>query len=251
MSRKTTECYSAVFDFIEQRLFNLEPTEFMTDYEDGMRLAIKKKWPNVTIRGCWFHFCRAIRRRCGKHGLFQLIKKNAGARAIQNSLMSLPLLSANQIKEGFKSVKAIARKKRLLKRFKPVFTYFEGYWLKQNERNSISVIDLNMRTTSSLEALNSAIQHWFPSNPNIYSFIDHLRLYESIKSSDLYQLSTEEISSKQLERRRTKDKNRDEKIKKLTSSLKIGEISVAGFLEAMSDRSVLPTTSFKKSKPIN
>lgn len=35
------------------------------------------------------------------------------------------------------------------------------YW-KQNERNTISVADANMRTTSSVEAMNSAIQRPFP-----------------------------------------------------------------------------------------
>ncbi|XP_031626897.1 uncharacterized protein LOC116343127 [Contarinia nasturtii] len=184
----------------------------MTDYEDGMRLAIKKKWPKVTIRGCWFHMCRAVRRRCGNIGLFKLIKSNANARIIQNSLMSLPLLPADKIKEGYNSVKAFARKKKLFKRFNALFVYFEGYWLKQNERNTISVADLNMRTTSSLEGMNSVIQNSFSSNQNIYSFIEQLRLHESIKSSDLYQLSRSEITNKQLERRRTEDKVRDEKI---------------------------------------
>lgn len=130
MTRKTAQCYSALFDFIEERLFELKPKEFMTDFEAGMRMAIKKHWPNITLRGCWFHFCRAIRRKCGNLGLFKLIKSNADAKAIQSSLMNLPLLPANRIIEGYNSAKEFAKKKKLLKKFQALFTYFEGYWLQ-------------------------------------------------------------------------------------------------------------------------
>lgn len=37
MSRKTADCYEAVFKFVEKKLFKLQPAVFMTDYEDGMR----------------------------------------------------------------------------------------------------------------------------------------------------------------------------------------------------------------------
>lgn len=52
MSRKTAACYTAVFKFIEKKLFQLDPKEMMTDFESGMRSAIRKYWPKVTLRGC-------------------------------------------------------------------------------------------------------------------------------------------------------------------------------------------------------
>ena len=56
MTRKTTVCYTAVFEFIEEHLFQLQPHEIITDYEAGLRLAISRCWPEVTLRGCWFHY---------------------------------------------------------------------------------------------------------------------------------------------------------------------------------------------------
>lgn len=97
-----------------------------------------------------------------------------------------------------------------------------------------------MRTTSSVEGLNSVIQRSFPAKTHIFKFVDSLKMFEAIKSTDLYQLSTGEITSEQLERRRAVDKKRDEKIKYFSGKLNIGEISIASFLQAMSSKDILP-----------
>ena len=103
----------------------------MTDYEDGMRLAIRKHWPNVEIRGCFFHYCRAILRKCRKLGMKKSLKNCADARRIKRSLMSLPLLPGDNIKEGYDCIKVFAQKSKLFSKFSRLFAYFEGYWIHQ------------------------------------------------------------------------------------------------------------------------
>lgn len=130
MTRKTSKCYKAVFEFIEEKLlFKLEPKEFMTDYEDGMRLAIKKQWPNAIIHGCWFHLCKAILKRARKLGMVKLLQRSSKAKIILRGLMSVALLPAEKIMEGFLSVKRFANKSRLFEKFRKLFVYFERYWL--------------------------------------------------------------------------------------------------------------------------
>lgn len=127
MTRKTPACYSAVFKCIEENLFKMKPAEVMTDYEDGMRLAIKRHWPNAIIRGCWFHLSQAIYRKSRKLGLIRM--KNKKGKIIRKMLMNIPLLSADHIEDGYRAVIDFAKKKRLFKRFAPLFKYFENYWL--------------------------------------------------------------------------------------------------------------------------
>lgn len=131
MTRKTTNAYIAVFEFIEQRLFKMQPREFMTDYEDGMRLAIRKHWPNVEIYGCWFHFKRAINRKCRSFGMKRIQDKNINARKIKEMLTNIPLLPPHQIHEGYSNIKLFAAQTRLDRCFADLFAYFERYWLKQ------------------------------------------------------------------------------------------------------------------------
>lgn len=130
MTRKTAEAYSGLFDFIGKKLFNLEPTETMTDYEEGLRLAIKICWPNASIKGCLWHFKRAIEKRCKSLGMHNLFKKNKLARKVKAMLTNLPLLPEHLLVDGYQSIKDFARRNKLNKRFEEVFSYFEGYWLK-------------------------------------------------------------------------------------------------------------------------
>lgn len=112
----------------------------------------------------------------------------------------------------------------------------------QNDRNPLSVFELNMRTTSPVESINSYIQRTFPGQTNIFKFVDNLKLHETTKASDLFQLSINEISSKQLKMKRKEDQKRQNKINVLTEHLKSGEISAAIFLESMSVKKILPST---------
>lgn len=140
MTRKTSEAYVAVFEFIERNLLELKPVLFMTDYEDGMRSAIRKRWPNVQIRGCWFHLKRAINRKCRSFGLKRTMDQNPNARKVREMLVSIPLLPSTQIHEGYNSIKKFARGKQLGKRFANLFSYFERYWLKQVRNPSQALI---------------------------------------------------------------------------------------------------------------
>lgn len=129
MTRKTAICYTTLFKFIENKIVNLEPTEFMTDFEDGMRKAIKLVYPNSILRGCWFHYIRAITRNCLKLGMGKFLFHNA--EVVKKQIMSLPLLPTDNIKEAYGVIKELAHEMGVFERFKKFFEYFEGYWLKQ------------------------------------------------------------------------------------------------------------------------
>lgn len=111
-------------------------------------------------------------------------------------------------------------------------------YLVQNERNTISVADAHMRTTSLVESMNSVIQRSFPPKPHWYKFVECLRLHEAIKSTDLYQMSSGDINNPKLQQIRAKDKERKEKIQLLLNKLNMEEIDVAEFLEQMCENPV-------------
>lgn len=131
MTRKTAECYTALFNFIENEVFNLEPSEFMTDFEGGMRKAIETIYPNAAMHTCWFHFKRAIHRNCAKLGMKKLLRDNSDARTIQRQITNLPLLPDASIEDGYFVVKELTRKMGLSSKFKRFFRYFETHWLKE------------------------------------------------------------------------------------------------------------------------
>lgn len=131
MSNKTAECYEAVFKFIETNIFKLEPVNLMTDYESGMRKAILSVYAKSILRGCWFHFCAAIRTKCIRLGMNDVLNTNPNARFVQRQLMCIPLLPNALIEEGFAVVKKSAQNLKLTSVFRNLFDYFNKYWLTE------------------------------------------------------------------------------------------------------------------------
>lgn len=123
--------YIALLKFIGNGIFNLEPLEFITDFEPGLQKAIKTVYPGAKLTTCWFHYIRAIQRRCVKLGMRKLIRNNFNARTIQKQILNLPLLPHDCIEEGYNIIKNFAKELKLSKKFQNFFKYFQDYWLKK------------------------------------------------------------------------------------------------------------------------
>lgn len=130
MTKRNTECYTSVFKYVES-VFQLEPKEIITDFEQAMRNSLRMVYPNTTLRGCWFHFCAALRKKHLKLGMHKLLKENDSAKQIQKMLMCLPLLPPKNFKEGYAYIKRCAEDWHLHKKFSKIFKYFENYWILQ------------------------------------------------------------------------------------------------------------------------
>lgn len=98
-----------------------------------------------------------------------------------------------------------------------------------------------MRTTSLVEAMNSVIQRTFPPKTYWYKFVESLKLHEAMKSTDLYQISSDQIENPKLKQVRAEDKRRAEKIDTLSAQLELEEITAFQFLEKMSEKIVVPS----------
>lgn len=109
----------------------------------------------------------------------------------------------------------------------------------KNEKYGLSVANLNMRTISSLESINSHIGRSFPKHPNIFKFIDCLKQYEYTKTTKMRKL-IENCPKKQMERKHKKDKEREKKIIHFSSLFRRKKIDLALFLEAVSNKNILP-----------
>lgn len=131
MTHKSAECYTDLFKYIENHVFQLQPAQVMTDWESALRLAINNVYPSTDIKGCWFHYCSAIRRKAEKVVKdFHLLKTDKNAYEIYRQLLSIPLLPSEYIEDGYHAVKHKARFDGLFEKFKALFEYYEEQWLK-------------------------------------------------------------------------------------------------------------------------
>lgn len=106
-------------------------------------------------------------------------------------------------------------------------------FILQNERNSISVNDASMRTTSSLESMNSALRRLSSAHPSTFRFVDCIRYHEFSKSLDLADVLKFGYTPTY---NRSEVENLDKKIKRLTLALKEDpEMDAGVFLKNLSN----------------
>lgn len=136
MSSKSTECYNALFQYIETMIFELKPASFMCDYENGLRKSLKTIYPNSIISGCWFHHNQAVRRKCRmlRKKFFRALKQDRNKAKIYRKLLLLPLLPQDMIQEAFDGLVLDAEMFECYDFFKPIFEYYQKQWLDKKVR---------------------------------------------------------------------------------------------------------------------
>lgn len=102
----------------------------------------------------------------------------------------------------------------------------------------MSVAHLSMRTTSSLESFNSAINRSVKKKQNYFKFVERLRIHESRKADRMHNLAHDVLPAKQFTARHKADRLRHEKIKENTDLLRDGVISTAEFLSIMANEGI-------------
>lgn len=108
--------------------------------------------------------------------------------------------------------------------------------LYQNEKNSISVANLSMRTTSSVESFNAVLYRSIERHPDFYKLVIALQIHESRKTDQMHYLATNNPSpDAHFKKKRKLDQERDLKITALTEKLNGGTVSVEEFMLAMAN----------------
>lgn len=103
----------------------------MTDFEQAMRAALQKVYPQSTLYTCWFHFMQAVKRHAKQiPGFANAIQGDKLALEIYAKMLCLPLLPAVHINNVWKTIRAeaLAFDK---KRFRKFVTYYEQQWIKK------------------------------------------------------------------------------------------------------------------------
>lgn len=132
MNRKTRASYVAVFQYIEDNIFRLNPASFTTDYEQAMRTALTEIYPLAKFLACWFHYTQALRRKSSQiKNFFKEISKNKKLDRIYHMFLALPLLPSNRIREAFNMLKMTIDCLQKINVFHDFLIYFERQWLQK------------------------------------------------------------------------------------------------------------------------
>lgn len=233
MSRRTVEAYEAAINFIHQNLIEMEGHGMIIDYENAMRTALKKMYPNLPVYGCLFHFMQATHRKMASMTtLYDLIRTNEDAKFIFRKFQSLALLPARMIKDEFVSLLREALNTHKFTEFAQFVEYFKNQWINRVKPVHFSVFNLETRTTGPAEAYNGKANKSFRTHGAFFQFVETLQKEETVKTD---QFSRDVSGIFKPDRRRNFYKKRAELISKYWTQLEKRIITPRLFVSIMAN----------------
>lgn len=167
MTAKKKILYKKIFSFLRDN-FNLNPKKSMSDFEAGMRNAIKETWEDCVLLGCDFHFKQALRRKMSSiSGLKGHISRNIYAANVLKLFMSLPFLPQKFIAQGFSEIVLYQRRHHQSHKFLKFNKYFVRTWLHSIRSYKID----DHRTNNIPESFNAKLKRHIHRNPSSYAFL--------------------------------------------------------------------------------
>lgn len=112
----------------------------MSDFEAGLRKAIREIYPQSVLNGCWFHYRKCLKKRIIQYDVSKLWNKKersvnpqiaSHAKKIYKMISHLPLLPKEYFLAGYQQVKKTAKKFKLTKKFEKFFSYYDRTWLTE------------------------------------------------------------------------------------------------------------------------
>uniref|UniRef100_A0A2A4J8U0 MULE transposase domain-containing protein n=1 Tax=Heliothis virescens TaxID=7102 RepID=A0A2A4J8U0_HELVI len=227
LPNKEEVTYLRLFELIKKYLPGMTPTYYQTDYELPAMNAFKIVFPDVTIRGCLFHYSQAINRKAKKLGIPQSMRTSVLAK-----LKCLAYLPVRYMSEGFMSITIDDVDQNYVREWDNFISYYIKQWMKPNTLNIVSCYDNRHRTINAAEGwhfrLNSFVGR---KKPSLYQLINILK-DESVHYDFLVRRSQMYVPYSK--KRQQRDIITDQRISKIVDDLIADIIDVKECIQRLS-----------------
>ena len=178
--RKTVAVYETVLTYLKNLVGSSRVCEIMCDYEDAIRAAVRNVFPHATLRGCWFHFSKAILKKAKALGVCSNLFESSIDTSLLRMVMSLPLLPKEDI------ISAVTSLEQLIpcheQEWDTLFVYLNHYWLPLN----ISVFDTDIHTNNAMESFNRTLMRLIKKrHPSIWTLLHHITSIDSVATNNM------------------------------------------------------------------
>lgn len=186
MESRKKSLYKMIFEKIKQEAV-VEPWVFMSDYENGMRLAAKETWQRIETPGCTFHYRQAVRRNYATRVFPKPVSFTREAEVhttVLRMFYNLQFLPPAQVLQGAIRIRTFQRNNGVLRNFKAFNKYYVRYWLRSITPENFHMFKRHHRTNNICESFNAKLSQILSKHPNIYSFLKkmvHLTIEENHK----------------------------------------------------------------------
>lgn len=198
--KKNAETYETILSELKKAEPRLNPKMFMVDFEKAAILAAHKIFPQSDVNGCFFHFCKCIFRQIQSLGLQKIYQDDVTFSLNLRCLPALAFVPVNDVVKRYHEMKEFPFFKEKLDGTSEVdiavqklLLYMEETWIGHKPRRTYrpglftldlwNVYELTLlcfpRTNNNVEAWHNAVKCLFGVHPNIFKFIDGIKLEQN------------------------------------------------------------------------
>ncbi|KAL0852123.1 hypothetical protein ABMA28_000360 [Loxostege sticticalis] len=221
LPNKTQATYERLFTILRNQ-FSVIIDNYKCDFEIATIQAVKLVYPDVKVTGCYFHYWKAILKKCQNVGF----DKTADGEFIMRLYMQLPLLPPILVPEAILSIHEIANDSEEYKSFN---NYFTSQWMGIYTENVFTCYNENFRTNNPVEGWHARLKKRFPVKPPLYLFIQLLKKESRFQDT---KLKNEQIYCKG-KQRNAKVMQKNCQINKIVTAALNNEISVIDCLKRL------------------
>ena len=166
---------------------DISPDTVLTDYELGLRNAVRSIWPGATLRGCYFHFTQCLWRRFAQSDLVPEYQvPGSDVRKAFKMVGALPFVPLGDVEMAWRHLKPT-----IPDDMAPFTSYFETTWMgtsateplfdtwswNQNE----AVLAHLPRSSNIAEGWHNGFKNLVGcSHPTVWKFLDSLKLEQAL-----------------------------------------------------------------------
>jgi hypothetical protein len=235
MSSRRIADYEAVFRKLRETIgASVAVRMGMLDFESAAWTAFARIFPQVELKGCYFHFSQALFRRMKRLGLSRAYCKDEGMNTILRQFLSLPLLPQNNIPSQWNRLNSLCSTPGLSE-----FSQYVGKtWIHVHKPPRApecwSVHQMSVRTNNDIEGWHNRLKTRGKSHRTFYDLIQVMHEENSLLDWNLAQ-----IRSGALDRRQNKDYiMANEELRILWDTLDCGKVTPEVFLLKASRRKI-------------
>ena len=195
LANKNAQSYAEVFRTLANDIQRLtgQPwvvREMVTDFEAAIMNAATQIFPGIRIKGCYFHFTKAVYRRIKKLGLARAYERDQALQRFVQKVMAMGFLPLNILRANWRNLQQAPNTVALLQQYQRLnrfVRYFSRNWMNPNGifrpmRWNVYMRPMEYRTNNAVEAFNRA-WNWFVGvrHPSLWVFLTKLRQQKALQ----------------------------------------------------------------------
>ncbi|KAG8035984.1 hypothetical protein G9C98_003111 [Cotesia typhae] len=233
MQKKSAAAHQIGLQFFKTQVAShIVPDNIMTDFESGLKAAIRIIYPEANHNGCFFHFCQALIKRLKKDKLFEAIRTRKYDQIIIRKFMGLAFLPVIDVIRGYHWL-LNAIPEDIKNRLYPFIAYFYDEWIVRTPPIMWSIINLDNRTNNFTESYNKKANFRFGTHPPIWKFTEILTNLQAITRIESASLEDGQDIIRQ--RQLPEEIYRESKIKKIWELYNAGTLDFIHFFAYISN----------------